>query len=257
MELSGKTALITGSTSGIGYSIASKLAAKGADIFLNSFTDTPGDHRLATDLSQKHSVSAKYISADLRIASQARSLVTQTKHIDILVNNAGIQHVSSIEALPLEKWDDMIAIMLSAVFHTTAIALPMMRKAKWGRIINISSAHGLVASPQKAAYVAAKHGVIGLTKVAALETAEEPITVNAVCPGFTETPLLEKQIPTLMKQYSMTKKELIDNILMERQPSKKFVTSEQISGLVQFLCSKDADQITGSAISIDGGWTAL
>ena len=193
MELLGKTALITGSTSGIGYSIASKLAAKGADIFLNSFTDTPGDHRLATDLSQKHSVSAKYISADLRIASQARSLVTQTKHIDILVNNAGIQHVSSIEALPLEKWDDMIAIMLSAVFHTTAIALPMMRKAKWGRIINISSAHGLVASPQKAAYVAAKHGVIGLTKVAALETAEEPITVNAVCPGFTETPLLEKQ----------------------------------------------------------------
>jgi 3-hydroxybutyrate dehydrogenase len=257
MELLGKTALITGSTSGIGYSIASKLAAKGADIFLNSFTDTPSDHRLATDLSQKHSVSAKYISADLRIASQARSLVTQTKHIDILVNNAGIQHVSSIEALPLEKWDDMIAIMLSAVFHTTAIALPMMRKAKWGRIINISSAHGLVASPQKAAYVAAKHGVIGLTKVAALETAEEPITVNAVCPGFTETPLLEKQIPTLMKQYSMTKKELIDNILMERQPSKKFVTSEQISGLVQFLCSKDADQITGSAISIDGGWTAL
>ena len=257
MELLGKTALITGSTSGIGYSIASKLAAKGADIFLNSFTDTPGDHRLATDLSQKHSVSAKYISADLRIASQARSLVTQTKHIDILVNNAGIQHVSSIEALPLEKWDDMISIMLSAVFHTTAIALPMMRKAKWGRIINISSAHGLVASPQKAAYVAAKHGVIGLTKVAALETAEEPITVNAVCPGFTETPLLEKQIPTLMKQYSMTKKELIDNILMERQPSKKFVTSEQISGLVQFLCSKDADQITGSAISIDGGWTAL
>ena len=257
MELLGKTALITGSTSGIGYSIASKLAAKGADIFLNSFTDTPGDHRLATDLSQKHSVSAKYISADLRIASQARSLVTQTKHIDILVNNAGIQHVSSIEALPLEKWDDMIAIMLSAVFHTTAIALPMMRKAKWGRIINISSAHGLVASPQKAAYVAAKHGVIGLTKVAALETAEEPITVNAVCPGFTETPLLEKQIPTLMKQYSMTKKELVDNILMERQPSKKFVTSEQISGLVQFLCSKDADQITGSAISIDGGWTAL
>ena len=257
MELLGKTALITGSNSGIGYSIASKLAAKGADIFLNSFTDTPGDHRLATDLSQKHSVSAKYISADLRIASQARSLVTQTKHIDILVNNAGIQHVSSIEALPLEKWDDMIAIMLSAVFHTTAIALPMMRKAKWGRIINISSAHGLVASPQKAAYVAAKHGVIGLTKVAALETAEEPITVNAVCPGFTETPLLEKQIPTLMKQYSMTKKELIDNILMERQPSKKFVTSEQISGLVQFLCSKDADQITGSAISIDGGWTAL
>ena len=257
MELLGKTALITGSTSGIGYSIASKLAAKGADIFLNSFTDTPGDHRLATDLSQKHSVSAKYISADLRIASQARSLVTQTKHIDILVNNAGIQHVSSIEALPLEKWDDMIAIMLSAVFHTTAIALPMMRKAKWGRIINISSAHGLVASPQKVAYVAAKHGVIGLTKVAALETAEEPITVNAVCPGFTETPLLEKQIPTLMKQYSMTKKELIDNILMERQPSKKFVTSEQISGLVQFLCSKDADQITVSAISIDGGWTAL
>lgn len=257
MELLGKTALITGSTSGIGYSIANKLAAKGADIFLNSFTDTPGDRRLATDLSQKHSVSAKYISADLRIASQARSLVTQTKHIDILVNNAGIQHVSSIEALPLEKWDDMIAIMLSAVFHTTAIALPMMRKAKWGRIINISSAHGLVASPQKAAYVAAKHGVIGLTKVAALETAEEPITVNAVCPGFTETPLLEKQIPTLMKQYSMTKKELIDNILMERQPSKKFVTSEQISGLVQFLCSKDADQITGSAISIDGGWTAL
>ena len=173
------------------------------------------------------------------------------------MNNAGIQHVSTIEALPSEKWDDMIAIMLSAVFHTTAIALPMMRKAKWGRIINISSAHGLVASPQKAAYVAAKHGVIGLSKVAALETAEEPITVNAICPGFTETPLLEKQIPNLMKQYLMTEKELVNNVLMQRQPSKKFVTSEQISGLVQFLCSKDADQVTGSAISIDGGWTAM
>lgn len=257
MELSGKTALITGSTSGIGYSIASKLAIKGVNIFLNSFTDTPEDHKLADDLSKKYSVSAKYICADLRIASQARSLVAQTKHIDILVNNAGIQHVSTIEALPSEKWDDMIAIMLSAVFHTTAIALPMMRKAKWGRIINISSAHGLVASPQKAAYVAAKHGVIGLSKVAALETAEEPITVNAICPGFTETPLLEKQIPNLMKQYLMTEKELVNNVLMQRQPSKKFVTSEQISGLVQFLCSKDADQITGSAISIDGGWTAM
>ena len=257
MELSGKTALITGSTSGIGYSIANKLAIKGVNIFLNSFTETPEDHKLADDLSKNYSVSAKYICADLRIASQARSLVAQTKHIDILVNNAGIQHVSTIEALPSEKWDDMIAIMLSAVFHTTAIALPMMRKAKWGRIINISSAHGLVASPQKAAYVAAKHGVIGLSKVAALETAEEPITVNAICPGFTETPLLEKQIPNLMKQYSMTEKELVNNVLMQRQPSKKFVTSEQISGLVQFLCSKDADQITGSAISIDGGWTAM
>ena len=224
---------------------------------MNSFTETPEDHKLADDLSKNYSVSAKYICADLRIASQARSLVAQTKHIDILVNNAGIQHVSTIEALPSEKWDDMIAIMLSAVFHTTAIALPMMRKAKWGRIINISSAHGLVASPQKAAYVAAKHGVIGLSKVAALETAEEPITVNAICPGFTETPLLEKQIPNLMKQYLMTEKELVNNVLMQRQPSKKFVTSEQISGLVQFLCSKDADQITGSAISIDGGWTAM
>lgn len=257
MELLGKTALITGSTSGIGYAIANKLATEGVNIFLNSFTNNPEDYKLATDLSLKHSISAKYICADLRVASQARKLVTETKHIDILVNNAGIQYVSSIESLPSEKWDDMIAVMLSAVFHTTAVALPMMKRAKWGRIINISSAHGLVASPQKSGYVAAKHGVVGLTKVAALETAEDAITVNAVCPGFTETPLLTEQIPSLMEQYSMTKKELIDNVLMERQPSKKFVSSEQISGLVKFLCSKDADQITGSAISIDGGWTAL
>ncbi|HKK35179.1 MAG TPA: 3-hydroxybutyrate dehydrogenase, partial [Paracoccaceae bacterium] len=172
-------------------------------------------------------------------------------------NNAGIQHVAPIEEFPTGKWDAIIAIMLSSAFHTTAAALPMMRERGWGRIVNISSAHGLTASPYKSAYVAAKHGLVGLTKVAALETAEEPITANAICPGYVLTPLVEEQIPDTMKQYDMDRDEVIRKVLLERQPSKEFATVEQLGGLVAFLCSDDAAQITGTTISVDGGWTAL
>tara|TARA_Y100000746_G_C15428463_1_gene417471 strand:- start:183 stop:956 length:774 start_codon:yes stop_codon:yes gene_type:complete len=257
MNLSGKTALITGSNSGIGYAIAEGLASEGVNIFLHSITDDKSNHQLAVKLSKKFSIKASYLQANLSSSSAARDLVKRTNHIDILINNAGLQHVSPIEKLETTTWDTMIAVMLSAVFHTTAIALPMMKKSGWGRIINISSAHGLVASSQKSAYVSAKHGVIGFTKVTALETAEFPITANSICPGFTQTPLLEKQIPALMKQYEMSREQLVSDILMERQPSKEFVEVNQIAGLVKFLCSRDAEQITGSAISIDGGWTAM
>lgn len=257
MNVSGKTALITGSTTGIGYAIAEGLASKGANVFLHSITDKKADHQLAIKISKKFSVKATYLQANLSSSSAARDLVRRTEHIDILINNAGLQHVSPIEKLEISTWDTMIAVMLSAVFHTTAIALPMMKRSGWGRIINISSAHGLVASSHKSAYVSAKHGVIGLTKTTALETAELPITANSICPGFTQTPLLEKQIPALMKQYGMSRDQLVTDILMERQPSKEFVEANQIAGLVKFLCTSDADQITGSAISIDGGWTAM
>ena len=176
---------------------------------------------------------------------------------DILVNNAGIQHVAPIDQFPTEKWDMILAINLSSAFHTTAAALPMMRKAGWGRVINIASAHGLTASPYKAAYVAAKHGVVGLTKVTALETAQEPITANAICPGYVLTPLVEAQIPDTMKQYDMSREDVIRNVLLERQPSKDFATIEQLGGTALYLCSDAAAQVTGTTISVDGGWTAL
>ncbi len=177
--------------------------------------------------------------------------------VDVLVNNAGIQHVAPVPDFPAAKWDQILAINLSSAFHTSAAALPLMRAQGWGRIVNIASAHGLTASPFKSAYVAAKHGVVGLSKVVALETAEEPITCNAICPAYVLTPLVESQIPDTMKQYDMSREEVIRNVLLARQPSKQFVTVEQISGVVVFLCSPAADQITGTAISIDGGWTAL
>ena len=175
----------------------------------------------------------------------------------MLINNAGIQHVAPIDAFPTEKWDAIIAIMLSSAFHTTAAALPMMRKAGWGRVVNIASAHGLTASPYKAAYVAAKHGLVGMTKVVALETAREPITANAICPGYVLTPLVEDQIPDTMEKYGMGREEVIEKVMLERQPSKEFATTEQMGGTALFLCSDAAAQITGTTISVDGGWTAL
>ena len=177
--------------------------------------------------------------------------------VEILVNNAGIQHVAPIPDFPIETWDRIIAINLSSAFHTTAAALPLMREAGWGRVVNIASAHGLTASPFKAAYVAAKHGVVGLTKTTALETAEEQITANAICPGYVLTPLIESQIPETMKEYGMTRDEVVREVLLKRQPSKQFATIEQIGDNVVFLCSPAADQITGTTISIDGGWTAV
>ena len=184
-------------------------------------------------------------------------MIEDAKVCDILVNNAGIQHVAPIPDFPMEKWDAIIAINLNSAFHTSAIALPMMRAAGWGRVINISSAHGLTASPYKSAYVAAKHGIIGLTKVTALETAKEPITCNAICPGYVLTDIVEKQIPDTMKEYSMTREEVIKNVMLERQPSKEFATVEQLGGTATFLCSDAAAQITGTTLSVDGGWTAL
>lgn len=255
--LAGKTAIVTGSNSGIGLGIAQRLAKAGADIVLNSFTDRPEDHDLAATLAADHGVQARYIQADMSRGDDCRALIAQAGGCDILVNNAGIQHVAPIPDFPTDKWDAIIAINLSSAFHTTAVALPHMRKAGWGRIVNVASAHGLTASPYKSAYVAAKHGIVGLTKVTGLETAREPITCNALCPGYVLTPLVEAQIPDTMKEYGMTRDEVIRNVMLERQPSKDFATVEQMGDTVVFLCSDSAAQITGTTISVDGGWTAL
>ena len=256
-SLSGKTAIVTGSNSGIGLGTARELARAGADVVLNSYTDTPEDHALAGEIAEEFDIHCRYIQADLARAAQARALVTSAGRCDILVNNAGIQHIAPIEEFPAEKWDAIIAIMLSSAFHTTATALPMMRAAGWGRVINVASAHGLRASPYKAAYVAAKHGMVGMTKVVALETAREPITANAICPGYVRTPLVEAQIPDTAQKYDMTEDEAVEKVLLDRQPSKEFASVAQIGGTALFLCSDAAEQITGTTISVDGGWTAM
>lgn len=257
MSLSGKTAIITGSNSGIGLGIARELAKAGADVVLNSFTDRDEDHALAAEISKETGTSARYIQADMSKGDECRALIEKAGSCDVLVNNAGIQHVSPIDQFPIDKWDAIIAINMNSAFHTTAAALPLMRARGWGRVVNIASAHGLTASPFKAAYVAAKHGVVGMTKAVALETAQEPITCNAVCPGYVLTPLVEAQIPDTMKEYNMSREDVIKNVMLERQPSKEFATVEQLGGTVQFLCSDAAAQITGTTISVDGGWTAL
>jgi 3-hydroxybutyrate dehydrogenase len=257
MSLKGKTAVITGSNSGIGLGIAWELARAGADVVLNSYTDSAEDHALAEEIAKETGVKARYIKADLSSGDESRALIEKAGRCDILINNAGIQHVAPIDKFPVDKWDAIIAINLSSAFHTTAVALPMMRKAGWGRVINIASAHGLTASPFKSAYVTAKHGIVGMTKVVALETAREPITCNAICPGYVLTPLVEAQIPDTMKEYDMGREEVIEKVLLERQPSKEFATTEQLGGVALFLCSPAADQITGTTISVDGGWTAL
>ena len=256
-QLSGKTAIVTGSNSGIGLGVATCFAEAGASVVLNSYTDTEDDHALAKSLSEAHGVEVRYIQADLSKADDARALVEKAGACDILVNNAGIQNVDPVEKFPTEKWDAIISINMSSNFHTAAAALPMMRKAGWGRVINIASAHGLTASPYKSAYVAANLGVVGLTKVIALETAQEPITANAVCPGYVLTPLVEAQIPDTMKEYDMSREDVIKNVMLQRQPSKEFATVEQMGGTCVFLCSDAAAQITGTTISVDGGWTAL
>ncbi|MDX2485411.1 MAG: 3-hydroxybutyrate dehydrogenase [Pseudodonghicola sp.] len=257
MSLTGKTAIITGSNSGIGLGVAWELARAGADVVLNSFTDREEDHALAAKIADETGVKARYIKADMSDGTECRALIAQAGRCDILVNNAGIQFVSPIDEFPVDKWNAIIAINLNSAFHTTAAALPMMRAAGWGRIVNIASAHGLTASPFKAAYVAAKHGIVGMTKTVALETAQEPITANAICPGYVLTPLVEAQIPATMKEYGMSREDVIKNVMLERQPSKEFATVEQLGGTAVFLCSDAATQITGTTISVDGGWTAL
>jgi 3-hydroxybutyrate dehydrogenase len=257
VSLAGKTAVITGSNSGIGLGIAWELARAGADVVLNSFTDNEEDHALAAEIAAETGVSARYIQADMSKGDQCRALIEKAGRCDILVNNAGIQHVCPIDEFPVEKWDAIIAINMTSAFHTTAAALPMMRKAGWGRVVNIASAHGLTASPYKSAYVAAKHGVVGMTKTVALETAQEEITANAICPGYVLTPLVEAQIPDTAKKYDMSEEEVKKKVILERQPSKEFATVEQLGGTTVFLCSDAAAQITGTTISVDGGWTAL
>jgi 3-hydroxybutyrate dehydrogenase len=257
MTLSGKTAVITGSNSGIGLGVARELANAGANVVLNSFTDGDDDHVLAAQIAENFGVDAKYVAADMSKADDCRRLVVAAGGCDILINNAGIQHVAPIEEFPTANWDAIIAINLSSAFHTTAAAVTGMREKGWGRIINIASAHGLTASPYKSAYIAAKHGIVGLTKTVALETAQEPITANAICPGYVLTPLVESQIPDTMKEYDMSREDVIKNVMLKRQPSKEFATTEQLGGTAVFLASDAAAQITGTTISVDGGWTAL
>lgn len=257
MSLTGKTAIVTGSNSGIGLGIAKELARAGADVVLNSFTDRDEDHALAEELSSETGTKARYIKADMSKGDECRSLIEKAGACDILVNNAGIQYVEAIEKFPVEKWDAIIAINLTSSFHTTAAALPVMREAGWGRIVNISSAHGLTASEYKSAYVAAKHGIVGLTKVTALETAQQPITCNAICPGYVMTPLVDKQIVDQMKVHNMDRETVLREVMLLRQPSREMATTDQIGGTAVFLCSEAAKQITGTTISVDGGWTAL
>jgi 3-hydroxybutyrate dehydrogenase len=259
-SLSGKTALVTGSTSGIGLGIAHALAAQGANIVLNGFGDATAIDQLQKDIAQQHGVRTIYSGADMSKAAEIeqmmREAATQMGGIDILVNNAGIQHVANVEDFPVDRWDAVIAINLSSAFHTSRLALPFMKKNNWGRIINIASVHGLVGSAGKSAYVAAKHGIIGLTKVTALENAQTGITCNAICPGWVLTPLVQKQVDARAHDKSLSQEAAKHELLIEKQPSAEFVTPEQLGELAVFLCSAAASQVRGAAWNMDGGWAA-
>lgn len=258
--LKGKNAVVTGSTSGIGLAIARALAAEGANVVINGFGDAAAIEKERAGLEHDFKVRAFYVGADLSKGPEARAFVEDAVKalggIDILVNNAGIQHTDLIEDFPVERWDMIIALNLSAVFHGTAAALPHMKKQGWGRVINIASAHGLVASSFKCAYVAAKHGVVGLTKVTALENAGNGVTCNAICPGWVRTPLVEKQIQAMAKEKGIDIEAAAKEMLFEKQPSLQFVTPEQLGGAAVFLASDAAAQMTGTTMSLDGGWTA-
>jgi 3-hydroxybutyrate dehydrogenase len=258
--LGGKVALVTGSTSGIGLGIARALAREGADIVLNGFGEPAAIENLRKKLSDEFKVKAIYAAADMSKPDEIYAMVKKADaelgRLDILVNNAGIQHVAPIQDFPIEKWNAIIAINLSASFHTVRAALPGMLKRNWGRIINIASAHGLVASVQKVAYIAAKHGLVGLTKVVALETATTGVTCNAICPGWVLTPLVQQQIEARAKTQNIPLDKAKLDLLSEKQPSHEFVTPEQLAALALFLCSENAAQIRGAALSVDGGWTA-
>jgi 3-hydroxybutyrate dehydrogenase len=258
--LKGKTAIVTGSTSGIGLGIATALAAEGCDVMLNGFGDPAAIEKLRADLAERHRVRAAYLAADMAKPAEIRQLVRETARrfgtVDILVNNAGIQHVAKLVDFPEERWDAVIAVNLSAAFHAAKAALPLMIARRWGRIINIASAHGLVASGEKAAYVAAKHALVGLTKVAAIETANQGITCNAICPGWVLTPLVEQQIAARAKAQGIPVEQAREDLVREKQPMLDYTTPEKIGALAVFLCGEAASTITGAALSIDGGWVA-
>jgi 3-hydroxybutyrate dehydrogenase len=258
--LNGKSALVTGSTSGIGLGIARALAARGANVTLNGFGDAAEIERLRASLAEEFSVKIAFNGADMRDAAQIRGMVDAATRVhgavDILVNNAGIQHTALVEDFAEERWDAVIAINLSSNFHAVKAVLPQMKRRGWGRIVNIASTHGLVASVEKAAYVAAKHGVVGLTKVIALETATTPITCNAICPGWVLTPLVQKQIDDLAARERIAVSEAASRLLGAKQPSAQFATPDQIGALTVFLCSEEAAQIRGAALPVDGGWLA-
>lgn len=258
--LKAKVAVVTGSTSGIGLGIARAFARQGADIVLNGFGEAAQVEALRADMAKEFGVTVLYDGADLSRGEAVRQLVAKTVQslgrIDILVNNAGIQHTALIEDFPVEKWDAIVALNLSAVFHGTAAALPHMKKQGWGRVINIASTHGLVGSPNKSAYVAAKHGVVGLTKVTALETAGSGVTANAICPGWVRTGLVEQQISALAAQHDVDQDTAARDLLSEKQPSLQFVTPDQLGATAVFLASDAAAQITGATLPVDGGWTA-
>ena len=258
--LKGKVAVVTGSTSGIGLGIARALAGAGADIMLNGFGDAKEIEKLRTGLAGEFKVKTAYSPADMskpdEIAAMVKQATSELGRVDILVNNAGIQFVSPIHKFPPEKWDAVIAINLSAAFHAIRAALPQMLERNWGRLINIASAHGLVASVDKVAYVASKHGLVGLTKVVALETAKTGVTCNAICPGWVLTPLVQKQIDTRAKEQGIEVAKAKLDLVSEKQPSQEFVTPEQLGGLAVFLCSESAEQLRGQALAMDGGWTA-
>ena len=256
----GKTALVTGSTSGIGLGIARQFAAQGANIVLNGFGNAAEVAALSKELSDRHDVAVRYEPADMSSRTQIEAMMQRVlgefETIDLLVNNAGIQHVAPVDEFPPEKWDAILAINLSAAFHTTRLALPAMRRRGWGRVVNVASAHALVASPFKSAYVAAKHGIAGLTKTVALEVAEQGITVNAVCPGYVLTPLVERQIPDTARARGISEQAVVRDVLLAAQPTRQFVTVEQVAALVSFLCGDSAASITGAVLPIEGGWTA-
>jgi len=254
MILEGKVALVTGSTSGIGLAIARILAAEGAKVMLNGFGDAAEIDRIKSELGALHD--GADLSDPAQIEAMVRHCADKLGSPDIVVNNAGIQHVSPVEDFQPEKWNAILAMNLSAVFHTTRLTIPSMKQKGWGRIINTASAHSLVASPNKSAYVAAKHGVAGFTKTVALEAAKDGVTVNCISPGYVWTPLVENQIPDTMKARNMTREQVMNDVLLAAQPTKRFVTPEEVAALALFLCREEAKSITGTNLSMDGGWTA-
>ncbi len=260
MFLKGKTAIVTGSTSGIGLAYAKALAAEGASVVINGFGEADAIEKERAALEETSGAKALYDAADMTKPDQIAAMVQRAHDElggpDIVINNAGIQHVSKIEDFPIDKWDAIIAINLTSAFHVIRAAVPFMKEKKWGRIISTASAHSKVASPNKAAYVAAKHGIAGLTKTVALETATFGITANAISPGYVWTPLVEKQIPDTMSSRGLTREQVINDVLLDAQPTKEFVTAEQVAAFALFLCRDEAAQITGANLSIDGGWTA-